>query len=254
MGDKVQITVIATGFSGEKGNMLADHINEPVKKEVIDLNGGRVQQVTVNPVATTVFEAPKTIQPESFSSPENKVVVPLEKQEPISVQENENTIVFEFSPSVSAPEPITPEQFFHPDAASVDLPQAESAPILASEMEGINHSEEFQEEDHSWKVYEKQASDTISVMGTRSVHPGNEATSSPNQHRADTLRGLSMMQHFDLKQVIEMENTPAYQRTGLELDPTPHSSESAASRFTVNAQGEGITIRPHNPFLHDNVD
>jgi hypothetical protein len=51
-----------------------------------------------------------------------------------------------------------------------------------------------------------------------------------------------------------MESTPAYQRTGLELDPTPHSSESAASRFTINAQGEGITIRPHNPFLHDNVD
>jgi len=254
MGDKVQITVIATGFSGEKGNMLADHINEPVKKEVIDLNGGRVQQVTVNPVAAPVFEAPKTIQPESLNSPENKVVVPLEKQEPLAVVENENTIVFEFSPSASAPEPITPEQFFHPEADAMDLPQAETSSFQHPQTEVNNSSDELQEEDHGWKVYEKQASETISVMGTRSVHPGNDATSAPNQHRADTLRGLSMMQHFDLKQVIEMESTPAYQRTGLELDPTPHSSESAASRFTINAQGEGITIRPHNPFLHDNVD
>jgi cell division protein FtsZ len=254
MGDKVQITVIATGFSGEKGNMLSDHIQEPVKKEVVDINGDRIQQVTINPVVSSpAFEAPVTVQPEMTNS-ENKIVVPLEKPEPLPIQENENTIVFEFSPSVSAPEPVTPEHFFHPEAISpVEQPQSEFTSNFEPESFAGQAEEETQEES-SWKVYEKPASETISVMGTRSVHPGNEATANTNQHRAETLRGLSMMQHFDLKQVIDMENTPAYQRSGLELDPTPHSSESAASRFTVNTQGEGITIRPHNPFLHDNVD
>ncbi len=253
MGDKVQITVIATGFSGEKGNMLSDHVHEPVKKEVVDINGGRIQQVTINPmVSSPSFEAPVTIQPEMPNS-ENKVVVPLEKPEPLPIQENENTVVFEFSPSVSAPEPVTPEQFFHSESTSMEQPQSEFTAEF--EPESIaGHTEDEIQEDSSWKVYEKPASETISVMGTRSVHPGNDTSTSNHNHRAETLRGLSMMQHFDLKQVIDMENTPAYQRSGLELDPTPHSSESAASRFTVNSQGEGITIRPHNPFLHDNVD
>jgi cell division protein FtsZ len=253
MGDKVQITVIATGFSGEKGNMLSDHVHEPLKKEVVDINGGQIQQVTVNPVVSNPnLEAPVTIQPQ-ITKPENKEVIPLENPEPLPVQENENTIVFEFSPSVSKPEPVTPEQYFHPEPTSMEHPQSEFPAEFEPETV-LGQTEDEIQEDSSWKVYEKPASETISVMGTRSVHPGNEATTNANQHRADTLRGLSMMQHFDLKQVIDMENTPAYQRSGLELDPTPHSSESAASRFTVNAQGEGITIRPHNPFLHDNVD
>ncbi|MFY8133088.1 MAG: hypothetical protein ACOVOL_07620, partial [Bacteroidia bacterium] len=81
--------------------MLSDHIQEPVKKEVVDINGGRIQQVTINPVVSSpAFEAPVTVQPEMTNS-ENKVVVPLEKPEPLPIQENENTIVFEFSPSVS---------------------------------------------------------------------------------------------------------------------------------------------------------
>lgn len=252
MGDKVLITVIATGFSGEKGNMLTDHIQKPIEKEVIDLNGGRVQQVTVNPIAAPVFEAPKPIQPEPNTTTENKTVVPLEKPEPLPVQENENTIVFDFSPNISTNEPINSSNFSFNEAEENRSENRSELNLPQTEFES-NEPTATDEEESGWKVYEKSPSDTISVMGTRSVHPGNDSAPSP-QHRAETLRGLSMMQQFDLKQVIEMENTPAYQRGGMELDPTPHSSESAASRFTVNAQGEGITIRPHNPFLHDNVD
>jgi cell division protein FtsZ len=252
MGDKVLITVIATGFSGEKGNMLTDHIQKPIEKEVIDLHGGRSQQVVVKPV-DSVYDAPKTIQPESSSSAATKVVMPLETPEPMPIQESENTIVFDFSPTISAPEPENPEptsQFFSDSQSDLDA-TAEAPSLQSEESFDLPISEDHQDTD--WKVYERTSSETISVMGTRSVHPGNDSSPTP-QHRAETLRGLSMMQQFDLKQVIEMENTPAYQREGLELDPTPHSSEIAASRFTVNAQGEGITIRPHNPFLHDNVD
>jgi len=252
MGDKVLITVIATGFSGEKGNMLTDHVQKPIEKEVIDLHGGRSQQVVVKPV-DSIYEAPKTIQPDANSSDATKVVMPLETPEPMPIQETENTIVFDFSPTISAPEPVNPEPTsqFDSDSKS-DLDATPETPSIQSE-ESFELPILEDHQDNDWKVYEKSSSETISVMGTRSVHPGNDSAPTP-QHRAETLRGLSMMQQFDLKQVIEMENTPAYQRGGLELDPTPHSSESAASRFTVNSQGEGITIRPHNPFLHDNVD
>jgi len=251
MGDKVQITVIATGFSGEKGNMLADLIHTPIQKEVIDLNGGQVQQVTMNPIANFSQETSTSPSPDHSSS-ENKVVLPLEEKATVPIQENENTIVFEFTPS--APETIVPEKIFHvEETINTDGPVSENSEPAQTMDQFEPFQENEKEEDLGWKVYEKPSNDTITVMGTRSVHPGNEASSSQN-HRTDTLKSMSMMQHFDLKQVIDMENTPAYQRSGLELDPTPHSSESAASRFTINAQGEGVTIRPHNPFLHDNVD
>lgn len=254
MGDKVQITVIATGFSGEKGNMLSDHVQEPLTKQVIDLHSGSSQQVTVNPIQNSapVFEAPRTVQPE-FQAPETKTVLPLENPEPLPIQENENTIVFEFPSNDFQSEPTTQAPSFENEASLEPNFQNPVSHQEPSNPVDENHTEDL-EEDTGWKVYEKTSQEnTISVMGTRSVHP-NEGAQPNTQNRVETLRGLSMIQHFDLKQVIEMENTPAYQRSGMELDPTPHSSESAASRFTVNSQGEGISIRPHNPFLHDNVD
>ncbi len=55
----------------------------------------------------------------------------------------------------------------------------------------------------------------------------------------------------------DMENEPAYQRRNVELEDTPHSSESNVSRFTLNEgedEDDKPEIRPNNSFLHDNVD
>lgn len=249
MGDKVQITVIATGFSGEKSNMLADHVHEIAPKTVHPLNGGPAQQVPVAPQAPVINSLPETQT--------DRVVVPMEPQTPkAEITLEDNSFVFEFNtPAVSetvsetpsAPEPIIPETtYFQP------TPEAFIQPVTDLEFTKSNPEETESE----WKVYEKEntpPAQSISVMGTRSVHPGPQSAD-PTASRLETLRGLSMIQHFDLNTVQQMENIPAYQRSGMELDPTPHSSESAASRFTVNAQGDGLTIRPHNPFLHDNVD
>jgi cell division protein FtsZ len=53
----------------------------------------------------------------------------------------------------------------------------------------------------------------------------------------------------------ELENEPAYKRKQMQLQQTPHSSESQVSRFTLSNDEDGSTeIRPNNSFLHDNVD
>jgi len=53
----------------------------------------------------------------------------------------------------------------------------------------------------------------------------------------------------------ELENTPAYERKKIKLDPVYHSSETNVSKFSLE---EGIEARPeiktNNAFLHDNVD
>ncbi len=51
--------------------------------------------------------------------------------------------------------------------------------------------------------------------------------------------------------IIEMENEPAYMRRGVKLDHTPHSSEQAMSKWSI----EEDEIRTNNnAYLHDNVD
>ena len=60
------------------------------------------------------------------------------------------------------------------------------------------------------------------------------------------------------KEVItQLENQPAFERQGIELEDVPHSSESKISKYTLTdpeEKGETPEIRPNNSFLHDNVD
>jgi len=74
------------------------------------------------------------------------------------------------------------------------------------------------------------------------------------QERVAKLKELS----FKLKSpngLSELENEPAYKRRNINLDATPHSSESQVSRYTLSeGDDKKVEIKPNNSFLHDNVD
>lgn len=74
------------------------------------------------------------------------------------------------------------------------------------------------------------------------------------QDRVAKLKELS----FKLKSpngLSELENEPAYKRRNINLDSTPHSSESQVSRYTLSeGDDKKVEIKPNNSFLHDNVD
>ncbi len=82
----------------------------------------------------------------------------------------------------------------------------------------------------------------------------NEEQLKKAQDRVARLRDLS----FKVKSqngLSELENEPAYKRKGVNLDATPHSSESQISRFTLSeGDDKKAEIKPNNSFLHDNVD
>jgi cell division protein FtsZ len=54
--------------------------------------------------------------------------------------------------------------------------------------------------------------------------------------------------------IDELENTPAYKRKNMPLDPVDHSKPDSISRLTLNEKDGDIFLRPDNSFLHDNVD
>lgn len=59
--------------------------------------------------------------------------------------------------------------------------------------------------------------------------------------------------------LAEMEREPAFKRRNVQLNDTPHSTDSNVSRYTLsegndeNGQRQ-VELRRNNPFLHDNVD
>lgn len=52
--------------------------------------------------------------------------------------------------------------------------------------------------------------------------------------------------------LTDLENEPAYKRRNIQLSPTPASSDSQATRFSIDEETGGL--KTDNPFLHDNVD
>ena len=50
----------------------------------------------------------------------------------------------------------------------------------------------------------------------------------------------------------ELESEPAYKRRNIQLEPTPSSDESQATRLSIDEETGGL--KTDNPFLHDNVD
>lgn len=71
------------------------------------------------------------------------------------------------------------------------------------------------------------------------------------QKRREQLRNLNVKLTTP-KNVVELENEPAYMRRGVHLDDVPHSEEYAMSKWSIS--DDEPQIRETNSFLHDNVD
>lgn len=74
--------------------------------------------------------------------------------------------------------------------------------------------------------------------------------------RRKRLRGLSMkLQSPSNANLKELENEPAYKRRNVQLEDTPHSSESNISKYSLTEdEKDKLEIKKRNRFLHDNVD
>ena len=51
-----------------------------------------------------------------------------------------------------------------------------------------------------------------------------------------------------------LEEQPAYKRNNVTLEDVPKSDKEDTTNFTLEQNGEDITLKKNNSFLHDNVD
>jgi cell division protein FtsZ len=54
--------------------------------------------------------------------------------------------------------------------------------------------------------------------------------------------------------ITEFEKEPAFVRRNIHLDETKQSTNENISRFGLNDDENGTSLRGNNSFLHDNVD
>lgn len=258
LGDKVSVTIIATGFDAkgevagkfEKAPERIMHIlgDESKKTEttftpVVPVNVTPVNNTPITPVEVT----PKTDEMTSFIRQDDVVTpvkdwtisdavwnTPVEKEEdsmePFSFFKHEEHVAeiqteqssFEFEITNDVDDVVSEEPFIITNSAANSF-----------ESESVNENEE---------------NNIISKVQ-------NEEQMKKAQGRVARLKELNFKLLKSPNGLTELENEPAYKRRNINLDSTPHSSESQVSRYTLSeGDDKKVEIKPNNSFLHDNVD
>ncbi len=235
LGDKISITLIATGFDSSTNRK-----NEPGKPEVIvhkldsDVNKPAIQQAPSNQPANK--PAPAPLEEITLISKAQPAQEQPAKPEPVAerteVAETQRTFTFEISKNAEPVATSQPDEN-KPSAGFSAIPvktEKEKAPGFDFLKSFRSDDDENSNEELKAKQ-EEVANDRFTRMRDMS-------------YKIATSEGLT-----------EIESQPAYLRKKIELKDAPSSDSSEVSRYTLfKSEGNNVEIRQNNSFLHDNVD
>jgi cell division protein FtsZ len=224
LGDKVRITVIATGF--ETGEASGAVPRNAAERTVIPLDADRPTMITqpiVNPVAVPVAMPPvHEVPTEPYIKQATEEARPVETSSTLAPQA---TIEFEVDPVHPKSEPLAttpePEKIVHTLGLGADVTLDNGTLVSEARMSPM---------EHQLRVEERQA--RMRAISQQLRSPG----------------GLA-----------DMEHVPAYKRKNIHISDAQYSADSNVSRYTLNEEvdehGERrVELKRNNPFLHDNVD
>lgn len=271
------VTVIATGFQSHE---VDNNLNaRPAERRVMTLNPNAGREITGpqnSPTETQVSvepqeeEAPFLKTADTTPEVEAPTVAPEQNVEP----EVANDFVLRTAP-VTPEAPLTTNQEQQeddsvslPDLFAVVNPATDSLNIQADspeEVETPSLGQRFALNDDSLATNLAEESDALKFTEITSRdneitqdRPPRQELVAKNKEREQRIRELTMKLKTP-SGLTDLESEPAYKRRGVNLDNTPHSSESSVSRYALGeepgADGEKeFKLKDNNPFLHDNVD
>ena len=231
------ITVIATGFEAHEVKTGA----APVEKEKITYNLGDEPNEVTEPINRAVDSTPEKTSEEL--------------REPFVVNQSDlfgNTT-----------EEISSERENLEDNIKIEGDEGDVEEELTGDPQDIEADSEETEKEDGFIIHnlddaelDKTPSDTFRkpLVDQKS----KEAYAARQKQTKKILSDMKIKLRLPGR-ISDLENEPAYKRRNVILDEIQHSSESTASRFSVNEEvdenGERrIELRDDNPFLHDNVD
>ena len=287
LGDKISVTVIATGF-GENTTSTFEFGKKPEKK-VYDLDKtdvpttitqaveDNVESVNDNDVESTIVEdemeptlkTPTVEQPTlAFEEPkedEEKVIFNLEdtseeietKREDINW--NTSDVNDDFT-NQNEDDNFTPEVSDNVDEADISFEKMEEESTEKKDtiVWNLNDDDATDEVTAEGETFEEKTvegdtnEDADTPVYTNRIPDEDQLKKS--QERIMKIKELGMKMKTP-SGINDLEKEPAYKRRKIDLDSTPHSSENPISRFTLSEDEEGKPkLNDDNSFLHDNVD
>jgi len=237
LGDKISVTIIATGF--EIGKKPADYFQQ---REV------KVYQLNDKPLVNEPFTALVTEKEEPVAVVTEETLK-IEEQ-PLSLElEEEVYNLFDLSKN---DEPVANETIFEFEITREEqlLPEVETNETIAEDKVETVFQPVAEVTQDEYVVFTKKSYETNNVSSV-----SQEDLNRIGEDRKRILAGLSY--RFGNKQnVNELENEPAYKRKGLELNGEQNfSTASDVSRYSITDDGTGRPeVKKNNGFLHDNVD
>ena len=248
LGDKVRITVIATGFqTNPETGVIASERNT---RTVIPLDADRPTMITqpiVNPVMASAPAAPAPPPSvvehqhlEMYIKPAE--VKPEPKPEPVASVPVQRPL-FEPEPPVvrAAPEPKVEEKVTEKVVFTLYDANETPATTTPTSMSNVN-----------------------SVRTDASRTEVTEARLTPNEHQARVEERVAKVRELNQRLrtpngLNDLEREPAYKRKNIQLNDAPHSSDSTVSRYTLSEETDEngdrrVELKRNNPYLHDNVD
>jgi cell division protein FtsZ len=235
LGDKLSVTIIATGF---QSNPITGFESKPAKEvKVLDTETKR-----------------EIVEP--LGSPIEKVntFVPAEESKPIMYVKPE-----EETNEATQPSPLSQPLSNQPLENNIESKKPEETNQIEWETKKpelqVNATTELSQPKEEKIVHELNGSlksSTLSSSATRQVPSMEE------QHKRTQERMMKIQEYtIKLKNaegMAEFEQEPAYVRRNVELDQSRKSQENVVSRFGVGERGSGNVTLGNNQFLHDNVD
>lgn len=244
LGDKLSVTIIATGFQSHP----ITGFEKPEEKKVTPLEDEPRKEI-VAPLNTPTQTKRVTLDLEEEQTPFLKAEQPvnqvIEPIQPVAERPASTVNLYE-QPQAPVQQPKvenTNQINWDIQPTVTPTPRVEERPVTRTET--TTSRQVFNLED-----------DLASKVNQNNVN--ERETLSPEEHQRRAQERMSKIVEYTSKLkkaegIIEFENEPAYMRRNIQLDNTKPSTEDNLGRYGVAQNGNGSSLRNNN-FLHDNVD
>jgi cell division protein FtsZ len=247
LGDKVRITVIATGFQTNADGAIATASNT---RTVIPLDADRPTMITqpiMNPVMASAPKAP--VAPPIAEEP--VIAEPYLKP----VEAKVEPVVAPVAQTMPVAQPVQQQRTieFEVQAAMTQTQQAPVTPPASPTQEK-----------RVFDLYENGAASPVANNAPEQRTEISEARLSQAEHQSRVEQRVAKVRELNMRLrtpngLSDLEREPAYKRKNITLNEGTQSTDSNVSRYTLSEEtdenGERrVELKRNNPYLHDNVD
>jgi cell division protein FtsZ len=215
LGDRIRVTVIATGFAVE----AKLPVNRKEEKKVMDLDrsqGWLFQNANTNPDNTINLN--KDIQMRPKAPQQTPTPLPPAKRDQFEEKTSERELFF-------------------------------TGPFNKIEQSNEEADDSLLREDDFDPMTEKYGDQVINEEGMMDVRRTKDRLQQQAEERKNHLK--QRKQEMTKEEFNEKWSLPAYLRRGVKMNDVPHSSEPYISKYNLN---DDNSLLGNNKFLHDNVD